>query len=118
MRCRIVPIELPATTMPVAKARQRRNHCEGSDTCATTDQVNFLKLNAYRDLSSTHYQREDKRIRDPLHHSLNRAMIRLKSILREAKSRTIVRKNCQTSVQNAAESMLATQTTAPAARKG
>ena len=43
MRCRIVPIELPATTMPVAKARQRRNHCEGSDTCATADQANLTQ---------------------------------------------------------------------------
>ena len=43
MRGGIVPIELPATTMPVAKARQRRNHCEGSDTCAATDQVNLTQ---------------------------------------------------------------------------
>ena len=43
MRCGIVPIELPATTMPVANARQRRNHCEGSETCAATDQVNLTQ---------------------------------------------------------------------------
>ena len=104
-------MELPATTMPVASARWRRNHWDGRATWRLASGHAHVARTV-----RTHDERKHEGVRYALHDTLRN--VSHDPLVKAKQARTIVRKNCHTSVQNALATMLTTQMIAPAARNG